>query len=173
MAPEGHEDGYELSSTQKGTSEGEIVDEDEDDDGEASSPQSGTPTRRQSLAATEEDDAEEDSLPEAETARSRPVDAFAKLMSAGQRPLTEHQKRAKRLIRSNLVDEQAEESDEDDWMVGSKSDDEDENDADEDAYLAELVNDEAVSEEDKRKQDELATAIARYVCVMNGIASCA
>lgn len=153
LPPEDHVD-YDLSSTQKGTSEGEGIDDDEHDN---SSPRADTPTRRHSLAATEGDDVEKD---HESTAELRP-DAFAKLMAA-QRPLTKHQKQAKRLIRSNLVDEQAEESDEDDWMIGPKSDDEEENDGGEDAYLAELVNDEAVSEEERRKQDGLATAKARY-----------
>lgn len=159
--------GYDLSSTQRGTSEAEIGGADDE-----SIPRSEALAEHESLAATEadldmeqdEDDKEEDSVavPDAQ-----PVDAFARLMSAGQRPLSKHQKRAKALIRSNLVDEQAEESEEDDWLMpGQKSDDEEDNDGEEDAYLADLVNDEAVNEEEKRKQDALVAAKVRSVKIL-------
>lgn len=158
---------YELSSTQKGTSEAEQY----GDDGEISPHRSVTRTRRESLAATEADQMDDEGEEVEHADRAQPVDAFAKLMAAGQRPLTEHQKRAKKLIRSNLVDEQAEESDEDDWMMpGQRSGDEDDNDGDEDGYLAELVDDAAVNEEEKLKQDALAAAKARYAAHFSPVA---
>lgn len=161
--------GYDLSSTQRGTSEAEVG---EGEHGFTRRPE--TPAGH-SLAATEGDDEmdedEDDAEDEEETDKTlvatqpQPIDAFARLMSAGQKPLSEHQKRSKRLIRSNLVDEQAEESEDDDnWMLpGQKSDDEEEGEGEDDAYLADLVNDEAMDEEEKRKQDALVAAKARYV----------
>jgi hypothetical protein len=78
------------------------------------------------------------------------------IMNADQRPLTKHQKQAKARIRSNLVDEQADESDEDNWLMpGQKDEDDEEEDEDQDAVLTELVDDEEVSEEDRMRQDAL------------------
>lgn len=161
------EPAFEMSSTQKGTSEGDIIDDDSPERAEPSS-------RRQSLGDTEGDEdgdeAEDEgdevddaANPTEEPADSRTPNAFERLMSAGQRPLTKHQKQAKARIRSNLVDEQAEESDEDDWFVGPKTGDDEEEDGDEDAYLADLVDDAAVADDIRQKEDALAAAKARYV----------
>jgi mediator of replication checkpoint protein 1 len=65
--------------------------------------------------------------------------------------------------RSNLLDEQAEESDEDNgWgPVGGAEDEDEEGEGEDDAFLKGLVNDEVVDEEERTKQDELAAAKAR------------
>jgi hypothetical protein len=85
-------------------------------------------------------------------------------MAADQRPLTKHQKQAKARIRSNLVDEQADESDEDNWLMPGQSKDEDEDEEeDQDAFLPGLVNDEEVSEEERRRQDAIVAAKNRCV----------
>jgi hypothetical protein len=85
-------------------------------------------------------------------------------MAADQRPLTKHQKQAKARIRSNLVDEQADESDEDNWLMpGQKNEDDEEEDEDQDAFLPELVDDQEVSEEDRMRQDALVAQKNRLV----------
>lgn len=62
--------------------------------------------------------------------------------------------------RSEWVDEQAEESDEDGWMMpGLKGDEDDE--GEDDGYVPDLVDDQVIAEEEKRKQDELAAEKAR------------
>jgi mediator of replication checkpoint protein 1 len=137
----------ELSSTQRDTSEVEAG------DGSATE-NSVSPLRHRSPSDAGSDDEDED-----DDAPTKPVDAFAKLMAADQRPLTKHQKQAKERIRSNLVDEQADESDEDNWLMpGQKNDDDEEEGEDQDAFLPELVNDEEISEEDRERQDALVAA---------------
>ena len=71
----------------------------------------------------------------------------------------------------NLIDEQAEESDEDmGW--GLAGGDEDEEEGNDEGYIQDLVDDQAIDEEQRRLQDELAAAKARCVhcyrrkCVM-------
>jgi mediator of replication checkpoint protein 1 len=143
----------ELSSTQRDTSEGELA-------GDSTTQQSESPRRQRSPSSTESGDDEAEIDPGQE---SRPADAFSRLMAADQRHLTKHQKQAKARIRSNLVDEQADESDEDNWMTGGQTkEDDDEEDEDLDAFLPGLVNDEEVSEEERKRQDALVAAKNRY-----------
>jgi len=135
----------ELSSTQRDASETELEVEVA---GGSQTGNSASPRRQRSPSTAESEDDEETEV--------RPANAFDRIMAADQRPLTKHQKQAKARIRSNLVDEQADESDEDNWLMpGQKNDDEEEEDEDQDAYLAELVNDEEISEEDRMRQDAL------------------
>lgn len=142
----------ELSSTQRDTSEGELG-------GDSATQQSVSPRRHRSPSSSESDDEEEE-----DQTSKRPADAFTRLMAADQRPLTKHQKQAKARIRSNLVDEQADESDEDNWLMPGQSKDEDEDEEeDQDAFLPGLVNDEEVSEEERRRQDALVAAKNRCV----------
>ena len=84
--------------------------------------------------------------------------AFHRMMSAAKQ-----QPRERFAGRSNLVDEQAEESDEDNgWApVGAPEAEEDEDE--EDGYVPDLVDDAGVDEEEKRRQDELAAEKARWV----------
>jgi len=135
----------ELSSTQRDASETEL----EVEVAAGSQTESSASPRRERSPSTAGSEDDEDT-------EARPVNAFDRIMAADQRPLTKHQKQAKARIRSNLVDEQADESDEDNWLMpGQKNDDEEEEDEDQDAYLAELVNDEEISEEDRLRQDAL------------------
>jgi len=130
----------ELSSTQRDTSEGDVAGD--------STENSVSPRRHRSPSTASSEDEDE--------TEARPTDAFARLMAADQRPLTKHQKQAKARIRSNLVDEQADESDEDNWLMpGQKNEDDEEEDEDQDAFLPELVDDQEVSEEDRTRQDAL------------------
>ena len=141
----------ELSSTQRDTSEGEVAGDSTED--------SVSPRRHRSPSTASSEDEDE--------AESRPTDAFAKLMAVDQRPLTKHQKQAKARIRSNLVDEQADESDEDNWLMpGQKNEDDEEEDEDQDAFLPELVDDQEVSEEDRMKQDALVAQKNRSVLLL-------
>ena len=143
----------ELSSTQRDNSEGEIAG--------GSTENSASPQRRRSPSVSSEDEDEDDEAPLPE---SHPTDAFARMMAADQRPLTKHQKQAKARISSNLVDEQADESDEDNWLMpGQKNEEEEEDDGDDDAFLPDLVNDEDISEEDRMRQDALVAQKNRSV----------
>lgn len=141
----------ELSSTQRDTSE----------PGAGGSTENSVSPRRSRSPSASSSGGEHDEIPFAET---RPTDAFAKLMAADQRPLTKHQKQAKERIRSNLVDEQADESDEDNWLMpGQKNEDDEEEDEDDNAFLPELVDDQEVSEEDRMRQDALVAQKNRQV----------
>lgn len=68
-------------------------------------------------------------------------------------------------VKSNFVEEQAEESDEDfGWgPTGGQKEDEDGEEGDDEGYLEDLVDDQEVAEEERRRQDELALEKARYV----------
>lgn len=84
------------------------------------------------------------------------------MMTAGARQAA---RRAElRQAKSALVDEQAEESDEDNgWMFHNKGDDE-EDDGDEDGYVPDLVDDTTISEDQQKEQDSLAAEKRRCVC---------
>jgi mediator of replication checkpoint protein 1 len=59
--------------------------------------------------------------------------------------------------RSALVDEQAEESDEDNgWLRADAGEDENDDEEDDGRDLQDLVDDQAVNEEEKKRQDALA-----------------
>lgn len=85
---------------------------------------------------------------------ARPKNAFDRLMGAANQP------RERPAEQYNLFDEQAEESDEDNgWApIGGEEDDDDE---DEDGYVPDLVNDEQIEADEKKRQDELAAEKAR------------
>ena len=69
----------------------------------------------------------------------------------------------RKAIKSNLIDVQAEESDEDGgWAPQGGAEDEDD-DADDEGYVPDLVDDQTIDEAEKNRQDELAAAKARYV----------
>ncbi|KAK8865630.1 hypothetical protein IAR55_000775 [Kwoniella newhampshirensis] len=84
--------------------------------------------------------------------------AFDKMMVAASRPAQPKQK-----TKSKLVEEQAEESDEDNgWApIGGLEDEEE--DGEDDGYVEGLVDDEAIDADEKRRQDELAAAKAREI----------
>ena len=91
-----------------------------------------------------------------------PKNAFARLMNDAKRP------RGKVAVQTNLVDEQAEESDEDNgWAPVSDAEVEEDND-DDDGYVPDLVDDAHIDEEEKKRQDDLAREKARYVdlCIL-------
>ncbi|WWD18187.1 hypothetical protein CI109_102636 [Kwoniella shandongensis] len=97
-------------------------------------------------------------VPHSPTQPSRNQTAFDRMMAAASRPAQPKQK-----VKSRLVDEQAEESDEDNgWAPIGGPEDEDE-DGEDDGFVDGLVDDEAIDEEEKRRQDELAAAKAREI----------
>lgn len=83
--------------------------------------------------------------------------AFHRMMNAAKQP------REKLLGRSNLVDDHAEESDEDNGWAPIGGPEEEEDEDEEDGYVPDLVDDARVDDEEKRRQDELAAEKARYV----------
>ena len=85
-----------------------------------------------------------------------PKNALDRMMNAANHP------REKRPAgKSNLLDEQAEESDEDNgWLPNGGAEDEDEDD-DQDGYVQDLLNDEHVGEEESSVQNALAAEKAR------------
>lgn len=97
-----------------------------------------------------------------ETARN----AFDQLMFNARAPVAtmDMGRKDKGKMKSNFVDEQAEESDEDNgWLPVSGAGDDEENDEEEDGYVPDLVDDKEVEAEERRRQDELAAAKARSV----------
>lgn len=67
-------------------------------------------------------------------------------------------------VKSNWIDNQAEESDEEGGWAPIRSDgSDDEEEGDEEGYIADLVDDQAIDDEERRRQDELAAVKLREV----------
>ncbi len=113
-------------------------------------------SRLKRRASSTEVDTQSSSSRTVEDDGSRPKNAFDTMIKAAKRSRDT-------IIKSNLVDEQAEESDEDNgWApIGGPEDDDEDND--EDGYVPDLLDDEQVDEEEEKRQDELAAEKARYV----------
>ncbi|WVQ97004.1 hypothetical protein IAU59_004114 [Kwoniella sp. CBS 9459] len=88
---------------------------------------------------------------------TQPANAFERLMAGPREPIGQNKK-----LKSKMVDEQAEESDEDNgWgRMGDEDEDDDEGD---DGYVEGLVDDQAIDEEEKRRQDEAAAEKNREI----------
>ncbi len=91
----------------------------------------------------------------ADDGQTRSSNAFDRLMHAAEQP------REKHAVRSNLVDEQAEESDEDNGWAPIGGPEEEDDEDEEDGYVHDLVDDAQVDEEEEKRQDELAAEKAR------------
>ncbi|ORX34134.1 hypothetical protein BD324DRAFT_636765 [Kockovaella imperatae] len=87
----------------------------------------------------------------------RGTNAFDQMMKASLR-----REEKARAVNHNLIDEQAEESDEDTGWAALGGEEDEEDGADE-GYVPDLVDDEAVDEDERKKQDELAAAKAREI----------
>lgn len=88
--------------------------------------------------------------------------AFDRMMEAAANlPVDKEKKRL--AFKTNMIEEQAEESDEDNgWApIGGADEDEDADGDEDEGYVPDLVNDDQVDEEEKRKQDDLAAEKAR------------
>lgn len=149
-----HDSGVQIppSSTEKGSSHLPVT-----------SPTQETPAlsrlkRRNTPDPSEEDeDAHSSSSHTLDDDEDVPTNAFDTLMKAARRP------RERVVGKSNLLDEQAEESDEDNgWGPIGGPEDEDE-DVEDDGYVPDLVDDQHIDEEEKKRQDELAAEKARFV----------
>ncbi|WWC68373.1 uncharacterized protein I206_102298 [Kwoniella pini CBS 10737] len=84
---------------------------------------------------------------------------FDRMMKAASRP-------QKPKFKSRMVDEQAEESDEDNgWALpfGNAENEDDDDDDDQDAFLEGLVDDQQVDEEERRRQDEMVNEKNREI----------
>ncbi|WWC60580.1 uncharacterized protein I303_103154 [Kwoniella dejecticola CBS 10117] len=84
---------------------------------------------------------------------------FDRMMKAASRP-------QKPKLKSRMVDEQAEESDEDNgWAMpfGAAENEDDDDDDEQDTFLEGLVDDQHVDEEERRRQDELANQKNREI----------
>jgi mediator of replication checkpoint protein 1 len=101
---------------------------------------------------------------------ARPDNAFQRMMTQaraqrlGPAPEDTHATRLKQKGRSALVDEQAEESDEDaGWGPTERGADDEDDGNEDDGYVEGLVDDDKVDEATKRAQDRLAEEKMRYV----------
>lgn len=90
-------------------------------------------------------------------------DTFQRMMRA-QRRREKMTEAASAVVKSNWIDNQAEESDEDGgWApVGGRGSD-DEEEGEEDGYIADLVDDQAIDDEEKTRQDGLAAVKQREI----------
>ncbi|OCF56692.1 hypothetical protein L486_05546 [Kwoniella mangroviensis CBS 10435] len=88
---------------------------------------------------------------------------FDRMMKASSR--AERQEQRKSMRKSRMVDEQAEESDEDNgWAkIGGAEENDDDDDEENDGFLEELVDDQEVDEEVRKRQDELAAEKNREI----------
>ena len=118
-----------------------------------------TPTQSETLSRLRRRGSSE--VPDNYSVPSAPSDAFTTMMGAARR--VDKMDRRKVKAKSNLVVEQAEESDEDNgWLPIGNPEDENEDGLD-DGFVEGLVDDEQVDDEEKRLQDQLAAAKARSV----------
>lgn len=130
--------------------DGEEADADESDTEEDISPDQPSPTQVS------------DARPTQNAAPTQPQrNAFQMLMAKKRDemrgPAPEDKLSKRKNGRSELVDEQAEESDEDaGWGPTERGPDDDEEGAEEDGFLEDLVDDVAVDEATKKEQDRLA-----------------
>ena len=137
---------FVLSSTEKGTSE--------------PAPNTSSPTRSPIIKhRIDRDDSPESDQPRSLIPLQRQKeDTFARMMRHARR--AEAKKAA---INARLIDNQAEESDEDEgWAINRDNDDEDDEGMD-DGFVPDLVDDQAIDEEEKKRQDELAAAKLREI----------
>ncbi|OCF43223.1 hypothetical protein I317_02931 [Kwoniella heveanensis CBS 569] len=103
-------------------------------------------------------DPEQDSISLSPT---QPANAFQRLMAGSRQPVGVFNGQKKKL-KSKMVDEQAEESDEDNGW-GRMGDEDEEDEEGDDGYVEGLVDDQAIDEEEKRRQDEAAAEKNREI----------
>jgi hypothetical protein len=113
--------------------------------------------RRSSTDQTELSPADGAGESPASPSQPKQTDAFSALMAAYHRQQRMEERAKSRPKRSALVDEQAEESDEDNgWLRPDAGEDENDDDEDDGQDLQDLVDDQAVNVEEKKRQDALA-----------------